>query len=82
MSNGEVSVPADSFDKSKNLDPNVAPNPVNVTLGGNPQHWLNTAPISRFDLKRDSGVDRILKFDEFKSSLEENSNKNTNNNDQ
>lgn len=69
MSNGEVSVPADSFDKTKHLDPNIAPSPVNVTLAGNPQHWLNTAPISRFDFKRDSEVGRILKFDEFKESL-------------
>jgi hypothetical protein len=77
MSNGEVTVPADSFDKTKHADPNVAPSLVNVTLGGTPQHWLNSTPISRFDLKRDAGVGKILKFDEFKSTIEENLNKNT-----
>ena len=69
MSNGEVGVPADSYDKSYQDDPNVAPNPVNVTMGGVPQQWTAANPISGFDLKRDSGIDRILDFTEFHSNI-------------
>lgn len=81
MSSGEVTVPADSFDKTKYNDPNVAPNPVNVTLGGNPQHWTASQPISRFDLKRDTSMDRIYRFDEYCKKIEEDStpDKNTEN---
>ena len=43
LANGKITVPADSF--NQNNDPNVQPNPVNISVGGVPQHWAGTAPI-------------------------------------
>lgn len=56
---------------------NIQPTPVDVTLGNIPQHWLNTQPLSRHDLKTSpSPVEdiefnsapekhRILRFEEY-----------------
>lgn len=68
-------VPADSFKQS--TDPNVQPNPVNVTIGGIPQHWGSTAPISRRDIRKNntplatgSEFPKILRFKEFTEELD------------
>lgn len=73
-------VPADSFHQSN--DPNVQPNPVNVTIGGIPQHWTSTAPISRRDIRRNItplGINpespKILRFKEFTEAIKTDENK-------
>lgn len=69
-------VPADSF--SQKTDPNVQPNPVNVTIGGIPQHWGSTSPISRRDIRKNntplaqsSSFPKILSFREFTEELDQ-----------
>ena len=69
MSNGGVNVPAEEYDKDNQSNPTPEPNPVNVTMGGVPQQWTASNPISGFDLKRDSGIDRILGFEEFHANI-------------
>ena len=73
-------IPADSFHQS--TDPNVQPNPVNVTIGGIPQHWTSTSPISRRDIRRNNtplstGTEfpKILSFKEFTEELDQSQNK-------
>jgi len=71
---------ADSFEPHN--DPNVQPNPVNVTVGGIPQHWGSTAPISRRDMRKNntplatgSEFPKILSFNEFTEELKPDPNK-------
>lgn len=72
LSTGKVTVPASSFDQ--NDDPNVQPTPINVSIGGLPQHWLGTAPISKRDMKtastplgEKSGT-KVMRFNEYLNS--------------
>lgn len=75
LANGEITVPADSF--NQNNDPNVQPNPVNISVGGVPQHWAGTAPISKRDMKTagtplgERKSPRVMRFDEYFSSINE-----------
>lgn len=49
MASGKLTVPADSFNQRDDM--NIEPSIINLTAGGIPQHWLNTAPISKRDMK-------------------------------
>lgn len=49
MTSSTGAIPASSFKQSN--DPNVQPNPIRVNLGGIPNHWLATQPLSRRDMK-------------------------------
>jgi hypothetical protein len=70
MSSGKVRVPASSF--SQRTDMNIQPNPINISLGGIPQHWISTQPLSRRDMKTNNtplkespeGY-KIMRFEEF-----------------
>jgi hypothetical protein len=72
LSTGKITVPADSF--SQSTDPNVQPTPINVSVGGLPQHWLGTAPISKRDMKtastplREKGATKVMRFNEYLNS--------------
>ena len=72
LSTGKITVPADSFDQKR--DPNVQPTPINVSIGGMPQHWLGTAPISKRDMKTNStpigekSSTRVMRFNEYLNS--------------
>lgn len=72
LSTGKITVPASSFNQS--TDPNVQPSPINVSVGGIPQHWLATAPISKRDMKtgstplRETGKPRVMRFNEYLNS--------------
>jgi hypothetical protein len=70
LSAGEITVPADSF--NQRTDMNIQPSPIGITIGGAPNHWLNTAPLSKRDMKSNTtplGANpkshTILRFDEY-----------------
>jgi hypothetical protein len=72
LSTGKITVPAASFNQSN--DPNVQPSPINVTIGGIPQHWLATAPLSKRDMKTgttplgEKAKVKVLRFNEYLNS--------------
>lgn len=72
LSTGKVTVPASSFTQSN--DPNVQPSPINVTIGGIPQHWLATAPLSKRDMKTastplgETRKPKVMRFNEYLNS--------------
>lgn len=72
LSTGKITIPADSFNQSS--DPNVQPSPINVSVGGIPQHWLATAPISKRDMKTSStplgetSKPKVMRFNEYLNS--------------
>jgi hypothetical protein len=71
MANSTGSVPAAAFTQSN--DPNIQPTPINIHMGGIPNHWLATQPISRRDMKMNNtpGIgsnprtNKVLTFNEF-----------------
>lgn len=73
MSTGKVTIPASSF--NQRTDMNIEPSTINTTAGGVPQQWLNTAPISKRDMKTgDTPLEsktkeyKAMTFDEFINS--------------
>ena len=75
MSNGAITVPADSFHQK--TDMNIEPTPVNVQLGSIPKHWTNSEPISKRDLQtiakypvtgESINQSKVLRFAEFESA--------------
>jgi hypothetical protein len=70
FANQEIEIPASAFSQSS--DPNIQPSPINISLGGIPQHWLSTQPLSRRDMKNNTtplsespeGY-KIIRFEEF-----------------
>lgn len=46
---GTYAIPADSFETPNQYDFNVQPSQISVNLGGIPNHWTNSQPISRWD---------------------------------
>lgn len=71
MASNTGSIPADSFAQSN--DPNIQPSSINIHMGGIPNHWLATQPISRRDMKMNNtpGLGsnpksvKVLSFKEF-----------------
>jgi hypothetical protein len=71
MTSSTGSIPAAAFTQSN--DPNIQPSPINIHMGGIPNHWLATQPISRRDMKMNNtpgiGVNpkthNVLTFSEF-----------------
>lgn len=46
---GTYAIPADSFETPNQYDFNVQPSQISVNLGGIPNQWTNSQPISRWD---------------------------------
>ena len=47
--NGTYSIPADSFDQSRDM--NIQPSLINVQTGGIPRHWLKNTRFSQIDFR-------------------------------
>jgi len=57
--NGAYTIPADSFKTPKKYDFNVQPSKISTNLGGIPNHWTNSNPISRWDFMTNPVINNI-----------------------
>lgn len=71
---GTYAIPANSFTAATNTNPNVQPSTISAGMGGIPNHWTNSQPISRWDfmttqvtpVSEEQSTNRTVKtFNEF-----------------
>ena len=70
MANGEVTIPAEGFDKTSAVwtNPNIIPQPVDANDATAPSQWTTSNPISKWDLKGESTTGQTYKamtFDDW-----------------